>query len=394
MREPCAAAAAVVLSLVLAACGDAPATPAPSAPAVPDASPAASDQIESSLEPSAEPSPSPLDAATAAVAALSDPRLEATITIDSTTKVGRTTTRTAGSIDVSGRASHLVRTDKTGRTTTRTETMTANGTRYVRSKGVWTKAGAADDTDLLGMLRGITSFTDGGVEDRDGLLLHHLQATVAGIPRELALVTKGVTEATGVLDAWVEEDGSPVTMTLTSTWRQPDGTKTVDGSRTATLAFGEPLAEAPIIAPTETWAFFTSKRYHYRMAAPDTWSTKAGSGKLSDRFDGGEEIAYASRARSGGRSLAYVNDRILAQLRNITGYTKLKVTSNKKAKLGGLAARRIEFRGTSKGETVYGQAAFAVKGAFWYFVGFDSFTKWDDASRATFSSMLGSFEYR
>ena len=396
MRELRAAAAIVVLSLVVAACGDTPTTPAPAVSAGPEASLAAAESGSpaATSQAVATPSPTPVDASVAAAAAFEDPQLETTLTVDATTKVGKTTTRTTGTIDVSGRASHLVRTDTTGKTKTRTETLTANGTRYVKTKGVWTNAGPADDSDLVAMLRGIPALTDVGVEDRDGLLLHHLQANVADIPRELALVTKGVTDPSSVVDAWVEDDGSPVAMTVSSTWRQPVGTKTVDGTRTATLTFGEPLAEAPIIAPTETWKFFTSKRYRYRIATPDTWSTKAGSGRFADSFNGGEEVAYASRARSGGRSLSYINKRLLTQLRSITDYKKLKVTSNKKARLDGVPARRIEFRGTSNGETVYGQAVFSVKGSFWYFIGFDSYAKWNDETRGTFSSMIGSFDFR
>jgi hypothetical protein len=398
MRELRPFIALVALSIVVAACGDTPATPAPSSSTAPAPSVAESDAPASPADPSSSPSSSPEASLPSAAAltplAFADPGYETTVSIDSTTKVGKTTTRTTGTVDVAGRASHLVRTDKTGKTRTRTETLTANGSRYVKSKGVWTKGGAADDTDLAAVLRGVTAYSDLGVEDRDGQLLTHLQATLTTIPRELALVTKDVTDTAGTLDVWVKEDGTPVSATLETTWKQPAGKKTVDGSRTTTLTFGEPLAEEPIIAPSETWSFFNSKRYHYRMARPDTWAAKAGKGRFADSFDGGEEYAYASRARNGGRSLAYINSQILSQLKTITGYTKLKVTSNKKAKLDGAPARRIEFRGTSQGDPVYGQAVFANKGGWWYFIGFDSFEKWSDESRATFTTMVNSFDFK
>jgi hypothetical protein len=396
MRELRPFVALVALTIVVAACGDTPATPAPATSTAPAPSSAAAESQApaTSSEPATSPEATPPSAAVLTPLAFADPDLETTLSIDSTTKVGKTTTRTTGTIDVSGRASHLNRTDKTGKTTSKTETLTANGTRYVRSKGVWTNGGASDDTDLVSVLRGVTSYIDQGVEDRDGQLLTHLQADLPTIPRELALVTKDVTDASGTLDVWVKDDGTPVTATLTSAWTQPAGKKTTDGTRTTTITFGEPLAEAPIIAPTETWKFFNSKRYHYRMAAPDTWTTKPAKGRFADSFDGGEELAYASRARNGGRSLSYINSHILPQLKSITGYKKLKVTSNKKAKLDGSPARRIEFRGTSEGEPVYGQAVFANKGPFWYFVGFDSYKKWSDESRATFTSMINSFDFR
>ena len=397
MRELRAGAAIIILALVVAACGDTPAPPAPSGSAAPEASATAeSAPPASSASPAAVASAvPPVDASLAAADKLADPQLETTVTVDATTKVGKTTTHTTGTIDVAGRASHLVRTDATGKSKAKVETITANGTRYVKVKGVWTNAGPADETDLVAVLRSMTGVTDLGVESKDGAQLHHLQAPALGvIPRDLALVTKDVTDVSGTVDAWVEEDGSPVSMTITSTWKQPVGKKTVDASRTATLTFGEPLADEPIVAPTETWKFWNSKRYQYRMAYPDTWEAKAGKGRFADSFYGGEEYAYASRARSGGVSLSYINARILTQLKSITGYKKLKVTSNKKAKLDGLPARRIEFRGTSNGETIYGQATYAVKGAFWYFIGFDSYTKWNDELRDQFSSMIGTFDYR
>ena len=398
MRELRAGAVILVLALVVAACGDTAPTPAPTGSAAAEASVTAETAPPASPSdpaPVATPEPSPVDATLAAAAALADPQLETTVTVDATTKVGKTTTHTTGTIDVAGRASHLVRTDATGKSKAKVETITANGTRYLKVKGVWTDAGPADETDLVSVLRGMTGVKDLGVETKDGAQLHHLQAPALGvIPRDLALVTKDVTDVSGTVDAWVQEDGTPVSITIESSWKQPVGKKTVDASRTATLTFGEPLADAPIIAPSETWKFWNSKRYQYRMAYPDTWEAKAGKGRFADSFYGGEEYAYASRARSGGVSLAYINSHILSQLKSITNYKKLKVTSNKKAKLDGRPARRIEFRGTSNGETIYGQAIYAVKGAFWYFIGFDSYTKWNRELRNEFSSMIGTFDYK
>jgi hypothetical protein len=397
MRELRAGAVILVLAVVVAACGETGPTPAASGSAAPVASVTTESPAPVSSEsPAAVASPvPPVDVTLAAADKLADPQLETTVTVDATTKVGKTTIHTTGTIDVAGRASHLVRTDATGKSKAKVETLTANGTRYVKVKGVWTNAGPADETDLVAVLRGMTGVTDLGVETKDGAQLHHLQAPALGvIPRDLALVTKDVTDVTGTVDAWVEEDGTPVSMTITSAWTQPVGKKTVDASRTATLTFGEPLADGAIIAPSETWKFWNSKRYQYRMAYPDTWEAKAGKGRFADSFYGGEEYAYASRARSGGVSLSYINSRILTQLKTITGYKKLKVMSNKKAKLDGRPARRIEFRGTSNGEKVYGQAIYAVKGAFWYFIGFDSYTKWNDELRDEFSSMIGTFDYK
>ena len=215
----------------------------------------------------ATPEPSPVDVALAAADVLADPQLETPSPSYATTKVSEDHEHTR-TIDVAGRASHLVRTDATGKSKAKVETITANGTRYVKVKGVSTTPGRPTRPSVA-VLRGMTGVTDLGVEDKDGAQLHHLQAPALGvIPRDLALVTKDVTDVSGSVDAWVNEDGTPVSITISSTWKQPVGKKTVDASRTATLTFGEPLAEAPIIAPTETWKFWNSKRYQYRIACP------------------------------------------------------------------------------------------------------------------------------
>lgn len=396
MRTIRATALIAVLSVVVAACGSTGPTTGPNGPAVtpaPSQDPVAT--APASAAPAATPSPTPVDVAALTAATIADPDFSARVALDASKRVGAAKTTTTGSLAIDDRASHLVRRDKVGKTTTTTETVTGNGTRYLKVKGVWTKAGSSDDTELVAILRTIPTMTDLGVEDKDGAQLHHLQTTsVPAVPRELAPTAKGVTELTSTLDAWVTETGVPVTMTLASTWKQVVAKKTVNGSRTAHFAWSEVGGDVTVTVPTDIWKFFTSTRYQYRMGYPETWEAKAGKGRFADSFYGGEEYAYASRARSGGVSLSYINARILTQLKSITGYKKLKVTSNKKAKLDGRPARRIEFRGTSNGEKIYGQATYAVKGAFWYFIGFDSYTKWNDELRDQFSSMIGTFDYK
>jgi hypothetical protein len=275
-----------------------------------------------------------------------------------------------------------------------TETITGNGSRFVKVKGVWTNAGASDDTELVAVLRAIPTMTDLGVEEKDGAQLHHLQTTsVAAVPKELA-PAKDVTELATTLDAWVTEAGVPVTMTMASTWKQTVDKKTVAGSRTANFAWSEVGGDVTVTVPTETWKFYTSKRYQYRMGYPETWEVKPGSGRFADGFYGGEEYVYASRARQTRATLSFLTRGILDSLKSITGYKSLKVTANRKARLDGVPARRIEFRGTSSGERVYGQAVYAIKGAFWYFVGFDAYVKHDKETRALFTKFLRTYDFK
>src|SRR4051794_8067329 len=379
MRLLRAGALVIAASFVVASCGDsaptAPATAAPSQAALQSDAPTASSTPAASQAPSATPTPPP-DVATLASAAIADPALATTVTFNGRTKIGKATTTSSGSIAIDGRASHLVRSDKAGKATTRTETLTGNGERYEKQKGVWTRAGQADDTDLVGVLRGIPAMTDLGVEDKDGQQLHHLQAaSVPAVPREPGLATKGVSDLNSTLDAWVTEDGTPVTMTLASTWNQKVGKQTSKASKTVDFNFTDVGGDVTVDLPSEVWKFFTSKRYKYRMAAPETFTVKAAKGGFSDSFTSGEEYVYASRARQSNATLPFITKGIVSNLKKITGYKGLKVTSNKKTTLDGVPARRVEFKGTSSGEPVYGQAVYAIKGAFWYFVGFDSFTK-------------------
>ena len=98
MRELRGGAVILVLALVVAACGDSGPTPAPSGSAAPDASvPAESAPPGSSESPAAVASPvPPVDVTLAAADKLADPQLETTVTVDATTKVGKTTTHTTG----------------------------------------------------------------------------------------------------------------------------------------------------------------------------------------------------------------------------------------------------------------------------------------------------------
>jgi hypothetical protein len=396
MRNLRAAALIVALSVMVAACGTTGPTTGPNGPAVtPAPSQDAVATVAPSSAPSATPAPTPVDVAALTAATLADPELTAKVAIDATTKLGTTKTTTTGKVDIDGRASHMVRRDKVAKATTTTETITGNGTRYLKVKGVWTKAGTSDDTELIAVVRGVSSMTDLGVEDKDGAQLHHLQATtVPAVPKELSPATKGVTELTSTLDAWVTEAGVPVTMTLASTWKQKVAKKTLSGTRTADFAWSEVGGDVTVTVPTDTWKFFTSTRYHYRMGYPETWEVKAGKGRLADSYYGGEEYVYASRARQSNATLSFLNSRILGELKSITGYKNIKVTANKKTKLDGVPARRVEFRGTSSGDKVYGQAVYAIKGAFWYFVGFDAYTKQDKASRSLFSTFIKTYDFK
>ena len=197
-----------------------------------------------------------------------------------------------------------------------------------------------------------------------------------------------MTDVTGTLDAWVEEDGTPVSMTITSTWKAV-GKKTVDASRTATLTFGEPLADALIVAPTETWKFWNSKRYR------TGWPTFVGGQGRQGPLRGQLLRRRGVRLRVSGQAASRCRHqrRILTQLKSITGYKKLKVTANSRRRAGRPARPTDRVRGTSNGETIYG-GDLRGQGRVLVLHRLRQLSKWNDELRDQFSSMIGTFDYR
>ena len=51
--------------------------------------------------------------------------------------LGKVKSKTTGTLAIDGGATHMVRTTTTGKTKVKVETITANGTRYTKQKGVW-----------------------------------------------------------------------------------------------------------------------------------------------------------------------------------------------------------------------------------------------------------------
>ena len=390
MREIRAAGIVLLLASAIAACQSASTASLP-APAT-DGPDASSEARVAAATPSA--TPRPVDVAALAMARLADRTLRAKVTIDATTTVGRDTITTTAALEIDGLSSHLLRTDATGRSKTRVETIVAGGVRYGLEKGVWVRLGDADAAQLPTILR-TTTLIDLGEELRGSVTLHHLRSTpLATAPTELVLATAGgASDVATTIDAWVRDDGTPVTATLTSTWTQGTAKETVAATRTASLAF-EPLGRDVAVAAPEPWAFFISTRNGYRIGYPADWAVKPGSATLADGFAGGSRYVYASRAHQKNVDLAYLAKRMPGELASITGYAKISVDRVVKAKLDGVAARRVEWHGTFDGKRVYGQAIVTVKGAWWYFLGMEQLAKTDAASRSLFGTLIGTFDFR
>jgi hypothetical protein len=385
-------ALAMSLALVVVACGDSGPTAVPVSGSPATAASPAAEGPSATPSPPATPSPTPVDVAALAEAALAATTFTAEAEISGSGTLGKVKSRTTGSLEIEGRATHVVRTTTTGKTKVKVETITANSTRYAKQKGVWVELGEATNSELIAQLRATTTMTDLGVETKDGRELHHLQATLPAVPAELG-VSGDAKEATATLDAWVTEDGTPVVLTVTATWTQEVGGKTVKGSRVMTFTFSNVGGDITVAPPDMIWAFHTSKRFGYRMACPVDWTWEKGTSKIADSCFSADRSVIASRARQTRATLSYLRPRIAGQLRN-AGFAKAKVTSDKKTTLDGVPARRIEFTATVSGDKVWGQGVYAIKGAWWYFIVWGQLEKTTSADRAMFKQFQGSFDFR
>jgi hypothetical protein len=397
MRPIRTTALTVVLALVVVACGE---TGPTAVQVAGSADPASSSNTDSQAAPSATPTPPATPSPTPVpidVAALTEATLDATtftaeVAVSGSTTLGKVKSKATGTLAIEGRATHMVRTTTTGKTKVKVETISANSTRYSKQKGVWVELGASNDSELIAQLRATTTWTDVGTETKDGQELHHLQATLPGVPIELS-VSGDATDVTATMDAWVTEDGTPVTVTVAATWTQKVDGKSVKGTKTTTFTFSNVGGDVNVAPPDQVWAFHASKRYGFRIACPVDWTWKSGSSKYADTCYGTNEAVYASRARQSNTTLSYLTPRIAGQLKS-AGFAKVKVTSNKKARLDGVPARKIEFTATVSGDKVWGQATYAIKGAWWYLIVWEDFEKTTSADRAMFTKFLGTFDFR
>jgi hypothetical protein len=381
--------AAIAVVLLVAACGESGPTPSG---IVPEASGQAASPSPS-LAPT--PEPTPVDAAPAFVATLAGADFSATIAVTGETTLGSTTTTTTGTLEVSGSAFHLVLDRTTADRTTRVETLTGNGSRYSQADGLWFRSGEALTNSLVATLRAATGVRDTGIEARDGVLLHHLLVpTPVTLPIELGITDETVTHLIATIEAWAEEDGTPVRVTIAATWDQVVGGKAVAGKTSMELAFSGVGSPVSIDVPTDLWAGYTSRRFGYRMAHPVSWELKPGTTKFADTYFGPSDTVFASRARRFGLSLNGLNRQILALVRRNTGFDGVKIDSNEATKLNGVGARRIEFHGTDDGTPVWAIAVFAARGAFWYYVEYDTYEQTGVDDRALFDAILRSFRFR
>ncbi len=334
--------------------------------------------------PPASPSPAPpaVDPADAFVAVVSAPDFRARIAISGRAKVGRVTTTASGALDVDAGSRHLVLTQRTARSSSTVETISTGGTRYLKTDGVWVATGAPATGALVATLAAASTVTTVGVEDRNGLTLTHLAIAPAGVvPAEIRPGGR-ITRLKVTIDAWVEDDGTPVLVTVGARWREKLRKTTVAGTNTADFVFTDVGGPIAVAAPTDLWAFNASRRYAYRMAYPVDWQLQKGTAKFADSYYGfGGAAVYAASGRSLGLSLARISNALTKYLPGIKGVKRLKIDRTRPARLGPLPARLIEFHYTYKGRHYWSVAYLAVKGGLVYLVSYETRATTTDADR-------------
>jgi hypothetical protein len=387
--------ALVIVGALAGACGSNGPTPAPSTPE--QALPSASTAPTASASPSPSPEPTPVDASAAFVAAISDPAFTANVALTGTSKLGSVTTTTAGTMDVHGRAAHVVTTTTTGKTKVRTESLVGNGARFIARYGLWFAAGDAPTNDLAATLRGITTgVTDTGVETKDARDLHHLTIqSPATLAAAISLAAKGISNVEAAIEAWAEEDGTPVLASIHATWDQAVSGRTAHGTKDLQLAFSNVGSSVDVIVPTDLWKLATSKRYHYGLAYPTDWEPELNKKGYTDAYFGFDgQTVYVDRFSVGSASLNQVSSELKNHPNTFTGYRSVKILSNKSGRLGPQRARVVELSGTYEGKKHWWLVYFAVKGGNTYWMELRTDVKTTGADRALAAKFAKSFTFR
>jgi hypothetical protein len=328
------------------------------------AGPAASDAPPETAPPAIAPGD-------AFVAVVTDPAFAATADVTGTRTIGGTTTTTTGTLALSGSSWHLVRTATTGKARSTVEASSIGGTGYVKAGAEWFEASDAAGSGLVAAVLGTSGpIVDAGTETVDGAILHRLAIDAPdALAPALGLAAAGTSRVAGTVDVWVQDDGTPVRARLAATWSQKVSGKATKGSSVLDLAFSGVGQAVAIAQPAETWAWFTSKRYGYRLGHPSDWEAVPGpKGFLDSIYSTGDATVYANRFKSYGFGLARVNKELRADPSGFTGFKKVKILSGAAARLGALPARRVVITGTYKSKRYWWIVYFAVKGPWVHWV--------------------------
>jgi hypothetical protein len=131
------------------------------------------------------------------------------------------------------------------------------------------------------------------------------------------------------------------------------------------------------------------------MAYPVDWQLEKGTKKYADSYYGFDgDAVYASSGRSFGLTLNRLSSALTRYLPEIKGVRRLKIDNNRPARLGPMAARRIEFHYSYQGRRYWSVAYLAVRGGTYYLVSSETTARTTDDDRAMAATFAGTFTPR
>jgi hypothetical protein len=402
------AAAALLAALFAASCGSNPPTLTTSPAASPTAAPrTAGPSPSATTMPTAAPTATavPVDVAEAFVSALSDPQYQARMTVTGSMTISGVVFPITGVTEVSRGDSHNLLSIALPGGDQTTETIKVAGTSYEVDHGVWVKssptaasAGGTTGTSLdLNTLTGtVGGLRDTGVETHAGRSLHHL-VLPSGISLPVAvfgLTDPSISNPSLSLEFWAEDDGNPAAMTMAASWDQQASGKTVPVTMTIDYAIASTLVT--ISAPTELWAWRTSKTHKYQVAYPADWEVQAAASAKKDDYYVGWDGSYVGvyRHKTGGSTLNQITSYITKHLATWSALKSAKLTSNKAITVDGVKGRVLTYRGTYQGDKEWVTEVVLVKGSYVTFVWLVTYHTQIDADRELFNTVLDTFTFK
>ncbi len=331
---------ALVVMVVVVACGGTSPSGPPSSTPVPSATPVPS----TTPVPTASPTPAPVDVSAPFLAAITDPGFEADMEISGTVTIAGTEGTITGFGTVSGAGSATSITLSIAGRDQINESIEIGDEGWARrAPGPWL-VDPPSKSSMRAFLEAMTGAVDLGVVDLDGTSFHHLQPAGGNelTPEAAGFDVEGARDAAFTIDFYATDDGTPAIIALGGAW-----TQTADG-QDVTVEVGAAYTLTPFTGllepPTDVWEFHASKAFDYRMAHPAEWTVKAS--KSQDTYG------------VGGQGYVYVAPQAVAKGTKLAGFVAALRKSYKRdfgvdpiidepTSLAGAAAHRLVYRFTN-----------------------------------------------
>ncbi len=372
-----------LVALLAAACGTQGASPlpvtSPSGAALPSRA-------------SASPS-SPPNVREVLLTTLRDPKFAFTASTTAHVVLGKTSIEVTGTYEFAAGDSHSLLVQKGGDAT---ERIIAGVKQYQRTgDGPWFNTSEGPRAgDIGSAIAAIRELRDLGTESKGGRALHHFAPKDGTLTaRTLDLDRPDTSAFTGTIDLFADDSGALVSVTLQAKWRQRDraGTAEVDASNTLELAVS---GNEPIIkAPDDAWLRFASTRYGYTIGYPEIFKViEAAAPGEPDVFGASASeffVVTMERQPSGSTLAGYTDAYVDATNRDM----KVKPDARGSFSITGLPpGELLEYHLKVKGEDAHTIVAIMLNGRDGFTISVLSPPGREQATRAFFQTLLGTFE--